>query len=46
MPFSATWTDLVLIISEVSKTEKDKHIMSLTSLCLCVSFDCIIEEEH
>ena len=32
MPFAATWMDLeIIILSEVSQTEKDKyHMMSLT----------------
>ena len=30
MPFAATWTDLeIIILSEVSKTEKDKYHISL-----------------
>ena len=30
MPFAATWMDLEIIIpSEVSQTEKDKHMISL-----------------
>ena len=31
MPFSATWMDLeIIILSEVSQTVKDKHVISLT----------------
>ena len=32
IPFAATWTDLeIIILSEVSQTEKDKyHMISLT----------------
>ena len=30
MPFPATWMDLeIIILSEVSQTEKDKHMISL-----------------
>ena len=30
MPFAATWMDLeVIILSEVSQTEKDKYMISL-----------------
>jgi len=30
MPFAATWTDLEIILSEVSQNEKDKyHVVSL-----------------
>ena len=30
MPFSATWMDLeIIILSEVSQTEKDKYMISL-----------------
>ena len=31
MPFEATWMDLeIVILSEVSQTEKDKYMISLT----------------
>ena len=31
MPFAATWMDLeIIILSEVSQTEKDKYMISLT----------------
>ena len=31
MPFAATWTDLeIVILSEVSQTQKDKYHISLT----------------
>ena len=31
MPFSATWMDPeIIILSEVSQTEKDKYMISLT----------------
>ena len=30
MPFAATWTDLEIVLNEVSQTEKDKyHMISL-----------------
>ena len=30
MPFAATWMDLeIIILSEVSQTEKDKYMLSL-----------------
>ena len=31
MPFAATWMDLeIVILSEISQTEKDKYMISLT----------------
>ena len=33
MPFAATWIDLeIIILSEVSQTEKDKHITYMWNL--------------
>ena len=33
MPFAATWMDLeIIILSEVSQTEKDKYLNDITSM--------------
>ena len=34
MPFAATWMDLeIIILNEVSRTEKDKHHMIFPFIC-------------
>ena len=47
MQFAATWVDLeIILLSEVSQTEKDKYMMSLPYVNRILKIINIVETKH